>query len=155
VPQEHFTSTELSDSIDTEDKPVSRRIFPSVVAAVAALGALEIWGKPKQSVFPVPKVSAQVDGTSNIYFVGGYQGVVNDRHKGLEKLFTLMGSNGLHVLRSQDTGQINGPDGLIAKDEIVLIKINCQWDEARAADSNTGVGFVDLSEISPTPVASG
>jgi len=126
VCHKNTSPAELSDSIDTEDKPVSRRIFPSVVAAVAALGALGIRGNPRQSIFPVPKVSAQVNGKSNVYFVGGYPGVINGRHKGLEKLFTLMGSNGLHVLRSQDTGQINGPDGFIAKDEIVLIKINAR-----------------------------
>jgi hypothetical protein len=68
-------------------------------------------------------------GISRIYQVKGFPGPVNGHHVGLETLLTLMGSNGLPFLKSANTGPINGPRGLIATDDAVLIKVNCQWPE--------------------------
>jgi hypothetical protein len=48
---------------------------------------------------------------------------------GVETLFKLMGSQGLKLFKSTRTGQTWGPEGLIAKDDVVIIKVNCQWDE--------------------------
>jgi hypothetical protein len=66
---------------------------------------------------------------SKVYCVGGYEGFVGDHHVGLDKLLTTMGTDGLHLLKSKSNGDIYGPDGLIAKDDLVLIKINCQWGQ--------------------------
>jgi hypothetical protein len=66
---------------------------------------------------------------SMIYHVKGFPGPVNGRHIGLQTLFALMGSNGLELLKSAHVGSINGPDGLIAADDVVLIKVNSQWPE--------------------------
>jgi len=40
-----------------------------------------------------------------------------------------MGSHGLLFYKSSTSGGNQGPDGLIANDDVVLIKTNCQWDE--------------------------
>ena len=40
-----------------------------------------------------------------------------------------MGSHGLYLLKSSETGSIKGPDGLIGSDDVLLIKNNCQWKE--------------------------
>jgi hypothetical protein len=66
---------------------------------------------------------------SRIYHVKGFPGPVNGHHIGLQTLFALMGSNGLALLKSAHAGSINGPDGLIAADDVVLIKVNSQWPE--------------------------
>ncbi|UCE96258.1 MAG: DUF362 domain-containing protein [Candidatus Bathyarchaeota archaeon] len=47
----------------------------------------------------------------------------------ITELLNLMGSQGLHFYRSNSTDLIQGPDGLIAHDDVVLIKINEQWSQ--------------------------
>jgi hypothetical protein len=48
---------------------------------------------------------------------------------GVETLFRLMGSQDLKFYQSSSTGQTKGPEGLIGKNDVVIIKVNCQWDE--------------------------
>ncbi len=43
------------------------------------------------------------------------------------KLIGLMGLNGLHFYKSDANGLNKGTDGLIARDDVVLIKVNEQW----------------------------
>ncbi|MFQ5979575.1 MAG: DUF362 domain-containing protein [Candidatus Heimdallarchaeota archaeon] len=45
------------------------------------------------------------------------------------ELISLMGSHDLLFYQSPVTGTNQGPTGLIAHDDVVLLKINCQWDE--------------------------
>ena len=111
---------------------ISRRKFILTGAALAAGGIIanSFRLSSLSKHFPsIPIVNANSDGTSDLFCVSGFPGYVNDHHIGLERLLTLMGSNGLRLLKSQDNGAINGPDGLIASDDVVLIKINCQWDQ--------------------------
>jgi len=44
-------------------------------------------------------------------------------------LMDLMGSKGLLFYKSQTRAQNSGPDGLFGNGDVILIKINCQWDE--------------------------
>ena len=54
--------------------------------------------------------------------------VVKDRVSAhIDKLVNLMGSHGLLFYKSNTRGANQGPDGLIARDDVVLIKINSQW----------------------------
>jgi len=48
---------------------------------------------------------------------------------GVDTLMRLMGSQDLKLYRSSNTGPTRGPEGLIASDDVVIIKVNCQWDE--------------------------
>jgi len=48
---------------------------------------------------------------------------------GVETLLRLMGSQDLKFYQSVGTGQTKGPEGLIGKNDVVIIKVNCQWDE--------------------------
>lgn len=41
----------------------------------------------------------------------------------------LMGSKGLLFFNSQTSGHNSGPNGLFGNGDVILIKINCQWDE--------------------------
>ncbi len=63
--------------------------------------------------------------SSTIYVVNETSG--ND--DGIERLISLMGENGLHFYKSTESGKTVGPDGLIGKDDIIIIKVNSQWDE--------------------------
>ena len=62
---------------------------------------------------------------SDIFVVNGTTGQDN----GVNELIRLMGINGLRFYQTQEDGITYGPEGLIARDDVVLIKVNCQWDE--------------------------
>lgn len=62
---------------------------------------------------------------SDIYVVTKTTG--NDG--GVDTLVRLMGSQGLKLYASDRDGPMRGPEGLISSDDVVLIKVNCQWDE--------------------------
>ena len=62
---------------------------------------------------------------STIYAVEGAKG--NDGS--LSTLLELMDSDGLKFYRSKSKGLLQGPSGLIASDDIVIVKVNSQWDE--------------------------
>ena len=69
--------------------------------------------------------SATLSPTSDIFVVSGTNG--ND--DGVERLLGLMGSQGLKFYGSQSTGKNQGPEGLIVADDVVVIKVNSQWNE--------------------------
>ena len=62
---------------------------------------------------------------SDIYAVMGTSG----RDRGFEALLSLMADKGLKFYRSAEDGEHSGPEGLIPRDAVVLIKVNSQWDE--------------------------
>lgn len=49
------------------------------------------------------------------------------RHRGLDALLDLLADNGLKFYRASAPHPWGGPDGVIAHDDVVLIKVNCQW----------------------------
>jgi hypothetical protein len=71
--------------------------------------------------------SREVTGTptSTIYAVEGAKG--NDGAFNL--LLELMYANGLTFYRSKSKGLLQDPKGLIAKDDVVIVKVNSQWNE--------------------------
>jgi len=69
--------------------------------------------------------SATLSPDSDIFVVSGTTG----SDDGFEMLIGLMGGHGLPFYESQSAGENRGPDGLVAEDDVVLIKVNCQWSE--------------------------
>jgi hypothetical protein len=49
--------------------------------------------------------------------------------RGVDTLFRLMGSQDFKLYKSSSSGLTKDPDGHIARDDVVIIKVNCQWDE--------------------------
>jgi len=62
---------------------------------------------------------------SDIFVVSGTTG----DDDGVSRLIDLLGTNGLPFYETVSAGKNRGPDGLIAADDVVLIKVNCQWAE--------------------------
>lgn len=62
---------------------------------------------------------------SVIYAVEGAKG--NDGS--FNSLLELMDAGGLKFYKTRKTGPMQGTKGLIANDDVVLVKVNCQWDE--------------------------
>lgn len=61
---------------------------------------------------------------SNIYAINGTEGEV----QGVESLIQLMGENNLKFYNSIKENEISGKNGLIGNEDVVLLKINCQWN---------------------------
>ena len=52
-----------------------------------------------------------------------------DRLVGLDNLLTTMGRGGLKFYQSPVPATLSGPDGLLGRDDVILIKINYQWSQ--------------------------
>ncbi len=63
--------------------------------------------------------------TSDLFVIDGTHG--NDN--GIVELIGLMAEEGTLFYRSDSAGSAGGPAGLIGSDNVVLIKINAQWDQ--------------------------
>ncbi len=99
---------------------ITRRDFIKGVTAAGALTCASRWIGAKH-VFPdIPK--------SRIFRV--FECPMHDgqvRHKGLDALLDLLAENEFKFYRTNKVHQWGGPAGLIDADDIVLIKVNCQW----------------------------
>ena len=65
-----------------------------------------------------------------------------NHHLGVDALIQLMGGNGLKFYRSAQSGADRGPDGLIAPDDVVLVKVNAQWKYRGCTNSDLVRGLV-------------
>jgi uncharacterized protein (DUF362 family) len=68
---------------------------------------------------------ATVQPASDIFIVDGTDG----KDGGFDALIGLMGEHELLFYKSSIEGKNKGFEGLIARDDVVLIKVNCQWNE--------------------------
>jgi len=98
-----------------------------IVASAAFWGFSEMLWKEaqKEPSLVLNEGRATSQPASNIYVVNGTTG--ND--SGFASLIDLMDKNGLPFYESSEAGTARGPAGLIARDDVVIIKVNSQWDE--------------------------
>ncbi|MCB9782281.1 MAG: DUF362 domain-containing protein [Candidatus Omnitrophica bacterium] len=76
----------------------------------------------------------QVDETRGVLSDGGFGG--------LDDLFSLMGRHGLHFYQTNSSGPISGPDGIIGRQDVVLLKVNSQWDDRGMTNCDMVRGLV-------------
>lgn len=67
---------------------------------------------------------------------------IGSRFVGLDNLITLMGREGLKLYRSDTVSPVSGPDGLIAADDVVVVKINYQWSERGGTNTDVLRGLI-------------
>jgi len=65
-----------------------------------------------------------------------------NNHAGIDCLLNLMGNSGLKFYRSNVTGPVSGPLGMIASNDVVLLKVNAQWKYRGATNSDLVRGLV-------------
>ena len=65
-----------------------------------------------------------------------------NHHAGVDTLIKLMGQNGLKFYRTTVSGTGNGTNGLIAADDVVLIKVNAQWKYRGCTNSDLIRGLI-------------
>jgi len=75
---------------------------------------------------------------SGIFIVNGTSG--NDR--GVADLIDSMGKHGLLFYKSSLSARNQGPAGLLACDDTVIIKVNCQWDERGGTNTDLLRAFI-------------
>ena len=110
-----------------------RKILVLSILAVISVGSViswrlyEMWSKPEREVvgLKLEGWNAKFQPSSDIFVVNGTRG----GDGGIIELINLMGKHGLCFYKSQEEGENKGSDGLIARDDVVLIKVNSQWDQ--------------------------
>ncbi|MCA9728868.1 MAG: DUF362 domain-containing protein, partial [Candidatus Eisenbacteria bacterium] len=65
-----------------------------------------------------------------------------DRLVGLDNLLVTMARQGLKLYRSSSESALAGPDGVVAADDVVLIKINYQWAERGGTNTDLLRGLI-------------
>jgi len=70
------------------------------------------------------------------------QDPVGDRFVGLDNLLELMGRNGLKLYRSSTVSRLSGPDGIVASNDVVVVKINYQWTQCGGTNVDLLRGLV-------------
>ncbi len=63
-------------------------------------------------------------------------------HVGVDALLDLMSENGLKLHRSQTSSPHGSPQGLISSHDVVLIKINAQWEERGMTNTDVVRGLI-------------
>lgn len=90
----------------------------------ALLGSMQLAGAadPNQELqLSLEPMQAGSSPASNLYVVNGRT------YAHVDELINLMGSNGLLFYKSDTSGENQGPNGLIANNDVILIKINEEW----------------------------
>ena len=75
--------------------------------------------------FKIEDRPAGSEPASDIFAVTGTSG----SDGGFKALLSLMADKDLKFYRSREEGEHSGPEGLIPRDAVVVIKVNSQWDE--------------------------
>jgi hypothetical protein len=102
-----------------------------VSAALSLFIMTGVWGYfSRADVYQGVRSDPPRDYRAQIYrIVSCPQDPADEHFVGLDHLITLMGHQGLRFYQSDTESLTAGPDGLIADDDVVLIKINYQWPE--------------------------
>jgi hypothetical protein len=69
--------------------------------------------------------TATAQPASDVFVVNGTTGYDD----GVSELITLMGAHGLRFYQSTENGSTQGSDGLFARADVILVKVNSQWDQ--------------------------
>ena len=115
-----------------------------VLALIALLTATGSWSgltRPESNQRAVLQPPA--DYLARVFHVSECpQDPAGDRFVGLDNLLSVMGREGLKFYRSASAALISGPDGIIAADDVVVIKINYQWTERGGSNVDVLRGLV-------------
>jgi len=105
-----------------------------VATQIPALGSFFGQGFPGRTslagAYLGPKLAAPSAYRANLYHVTDCQVTpTGDRYIGLDNLIALMGRQGKKFYEFANQSLVSGPGGIIAADDVVVIKINYQWSQ--------------------------
>ena len=136
--------------IRTTPKAWSRRSFLKMSAAgLSTLLARPFRRLSAQEAVPIGPGAVIVPGNaSGLFWINEMpdqpfaDAAQPNRHAGFEALLSLMDPNGLKFYRTAQDGALRGPFGLIAPDDVVLIKVNAQWKHRGCTNSDLVRGII-------------
>jgi uncharacterized protein (DUF362 family) len=120
-----------------KDHRISRRSFIGKTGAATLLLFFPPWTRRLRAGPDIKSRIFQVSGIPSLPFTGG-----GNSHAGVEALLTLLGGQGLKFLRSNQISELAGPEGMIAADDVVLIKVNAQWKYRGCTNSDVVRGLI-------------
>ena len=103
-----------------------------IIVASVVVSSEQFWGilQLAEAVDPNQEIELALEPRNATAFPASDIYVVNGRASAyISELINLMGSHGLLFYKSSTAGANQGPDGLIAHEDVVLIKINEQWPQ--------------------------
>ena len=115
-----------------------------VVAALGVGLTAGLWSYfSRAAAYTGPRQDPPADYRARVFHVTDCpRDPVGDRFVGLENLITLMGGEGLKFYQSADESPTAGPEGIIATDDVVIIKINYQWDQRGGTNTDVLSGLI-------------
>jgi hypothetical protein len=122
-----------------------KRFFAVLAMIIIVIGmGFTLWKSPNREGqlldLTLNSKSATVDPSSDIFVIKGS----TEQNEGTKALIDLMGSKGLFFYQSDVRGGTKGINGLIARDDVVLIKVNCQWDERGGTNTDLLMELIKL-----------
>lgn len=109
-----------------DKKKVAFIVFAVLIGGTIAYWRFsEIWKQNTPLELTINQNMATSQPASDIFIVKGTQG--NDN--GIQKLIDLMNQNGIPFYKSIETGENKGPKGLVGMDDVLIIKVNSQWNK--------------------------
>lgn len=116
-----------------ENRSLRRKLLTVAVVLIATAGAVRIADGPgllsaaadREIDLVLPESRATSSPASDLFVIEGTHG----DDDGVYELIALMAEQGTSFYRRDKPGHASGPAGLIAVDDVVLIKINSQWDQ--------------------------
>ena len=134
-------------SVDTWKGYLRRRWKPLIVIMVAvalSAGYMSIRYDGLDEMSPdilslTPRTASETP-QSDIYAVSGTDGADD----GVQALIELMAEHGQPFYRSPEEGDLKGPSGLIDAGDVVLIKVNSQWDERGGTNTDLVLSLIHI-----------
>ena len=121
------------------DKPITRRGFLKGAMAGVCFSVFNPEGSPRAGAAGETNPLFWVRQIPNQPFTDEDNG---NYHFGIERLLPLMGNHGLKFYRSSTETVLSGPLGLIAPDDVVLVKVNAQWKYRGCTNSDLIRGLI-------------
>ncbi len=78
----------------------------------------------------------------DIYFVKNARGIEPGRFGGVDDMVYLMGAYGKKFHRSETITRTTGPNGIISRDSVVILKVNGQWSQRGGTNTDVVRGVI-------------
>ncbi|MHA2428764.1 MAG: DUF362 domain-containing protein [Candidatus Hermodarchaeia archaeon] len=133
MPSLRLAASEAQGFLKRYWKPILALV---IIVPSLGFGLFFVWSTLNPPAYPgdvnlflTPHIATESP-TSDIYVMNG-RPVAH-----MTNLIGLMGSQGLFFYQSSTTGTTQGPSGLIASDDVVILKINMQWSQRGGSNTD-------------------
>jgi hypothetical protein len=122
-------------------RPVVRgALFAALVLVVALTGLSD--PRTALSASHSNALAPSSDYVARLYLVDHAGGPSGLHHLGVDELLACLGAGGLPFYQSTTIGPESGPNGIIAANDVVLIKINAQWNQRGGTNTDVLKGLI-------------